>query len=122
MAWKKTMQVFQTDGAPPSSGSSILAIIGWTQNNKPALRNNVAANNAVMLPNARSLPHHAVNQGTITLFAERQVAVARSASWARSSGNRSVTIPAKGNRSPVAPRNSRAALRWRGSLDHDPKT
>ena len=35
------MQVFQTDGAPPINGSSILAIIGCTQNNKAAARNNV---------------------------------------------------------------------------------
>ena len=45
------MQVFQTEGAPPSSGSSILAIIGWTQNNNAALRNKVAENNAVIMSN-----------------------------------------------------------------------
>ena len=43
------MQVFQTEGAPPSSGSSILAIIGWTQNNNDALRNNVVEKSAALL-------------------------------------------------------------------------
>ena len=42
------MQVFQTAGVPPSSGKSIFAIIGCTQNNSDALANNVtnAANEA----------------------------------------------------------------------------
>ena len=49
------MHVFQTDGPPPSSGNSILAIIGWTQNNNAALRNKVAENNAIM--NAKFKPN-----------------------------------------------------------------
>src|SRR5919198_3814330 len=44
------MQVFQTDGAPPSSGSSILATIGWTQNNSAALRNKVVEKSPAMVP------------------------------------------------------------------------
>ena len=31
------MQVFQTSGEPPSRGSTILAIIGWTTNSSAAL-------------------------------------------------------------------------------------
>src|SRR6266705_3587775 len=60
--------------------------------------------------------------GTITLLAERQLAVAARASLACSSAKRWVTIAAKGNVSLVAPRNSSAALRWRGSLDQEPNT
>ena len=32
MAWKKTTQVFQTAGVPPSRGSTIFANIGCTRN------------------------------------------------------------------------------------------
>src|SRR2546427_13279437 len=110
------MQVFQTDGPPPSSGSSILAIIGWSQNNNPALSNNVTENNAVMPGNS----HRVEGPGTITLLAERQFAVVINASLARSTGNRCVTIEAKGNCACVVRRNSNAALRWRGSIDHEP--
>src|SRR5438093_1062074 len=42
------MQVFQTEGEPPSSGSSSLAISGWTQNNSAALRNKVVEKSALM--------------------------------------------------------------------------
>src|SRR5262245_21902559 len=40
------MQVLQTWGVPPSLGSSILAIIGWTRKSSVALRKSVAANSA----------------------------------------------------------------------------
>jgi hypothetical protein len=43
MAWKKTMQVPHTAGEPPRSGRTILAIIGWTQNRRSALRKSVRA-------------------------------------------------------------------------------
>ena len=46
MTWKKTRQVFQTAGAPPSSGNTILAIIGSTRNIKNALTNSVVAKSA----------------------------------------------------------------------------
>jgi hypothetical protein len=42
------MHVFQTAGVPPSSGSTIFAIIGWTMKRSEELRNNVAANNTTM--------------------------------------------------------------------------
>jgi hypothetical protein len=32
------MQVFQTAGVPPNIGRIIFAIMGWTRNNKKALR------------------------------------------------------------------------------------
>ena len=38
------MEVFQTYGLPPSSGSTSLATIGWTMNTRPALANTVTAN------------------------------------------------------------------------------
>src|SRR5688500_15172863 len=37
------MQVFQTAGVPPSSGSTILAIIGWTTKSSDELRKSVMA-------------------------------------------------------------------------------
>ena len=43
MAWKKTMQVFQTSGVPPSSGRIILPIIGCTRKSSVALVNSVSA-------------------------------------------------------------------------------
>jgi hypothetical protein len=39
------MQVFQTDGVPPSGGKTIRATIGCTRKSKAALRNRVVANN-----------------------------------------------------------------------------
>src|SRR6516165_5 len=39
------MHVFQTPGVPPRMGSTILPIMGWTENNKSAARNIVAPNN-----------------------------------------------------------------------------
>ena len=42
-AWKNIIAVFHTAGAPPSSGSIILAISGWTQNISRALTKSVAA-------------------------------------------------------------------------------
>jgi hypothetical protein len=45
MAWKNTMHVFQTEGAPPSNGKIIFAISGWTQKSSAALVNNAAAKN-----------------------------------------------------------------------------
>src|SRR5262249_34874291 len=42
------MQVFQTAGVPPSSGSTILAIIGCTRNSSVELRNSVQTNSATM--------------------------------------------------------------------------
>lgn len=41
------MHVFHTEGEPPSSGSNIFAISGWTQKSKPALVNSEAANTGV---------------------------------------------------------------------------
>ena len=46
MAWKNTIAVFQTSGAPPSSGSTILVNSGWIQNSSAAPANTVAVNNA----------------------------------------------------------------------------
>src|SRR5207302_11197189 len=43
MAWKKTMQVFQTAGVPPREGRIILAIMGWTRKSSVALTNRVMA-------------------------------------------------------------------------------
>jgi len=40
-------------GTPPRSGSSILAIIGWTQNNSDALRNSVVEKSAAMLQSTK---------------------------------------------------------------------
>src|SRR5262245_50193001 len=40
------MQVFHTAGVPPSIGSSIRPIIGWTRNRRVALRNKVSANSS----------------------------------------------------------------------------
>src|SRR5262249_26782611 len=42
-SWKKTMQVFQTAGVPPSRGRIILAMIGWTRNRRVALTKSVSA-------------------------------------------------------------------------------
>jgi len=42
------MQVFQTIGEPPSSGSTILATMGWTRNNRKALTNSVDVNSGTM--------------------------------------------------------------------------
>src|SRR6266516_7840518 len=67
-------------------------------------------------------PHRAGQPGTSTLLADAQLAVVTSASLTCSSAKRCETISAKGNSFGVALRKSRAALRWRGSLDHDPKT
>src|SRR5437763_2483452 len=66
--------------------------------------------------------HYAIVQGTITLLADCQFAVAINASLARSSGNRCVTVSAKGNTFEVACKNARATPRWRGSLDQEPNT
>jgi hypothetical protein len=41
------MQVFQTAGTPPSSGKTIFPIMGWTPNDKAALRKSVAENKTV---------------------------------------------------------------------------
>src|SRR5438874_7553266 len=49
-----------------------------------------------------------LNAGTITLLADCQFAVAINASLARSSGNRCVTVSAKGNTFEVACKNARA--------------
>jgi hypothetical protein len=40
---KNTMQVFQTDGAPPSNGRSIFATSGCTQKSSAALVNRASA-------------------------------------------------------------------------------
>src|SRR4051794_23866382 len=40
------MQVFQTAGVPPNSGSSSLPTIGWTRKSRKALTKSVAANNS----------------------------------------------------------------------------
>src|SRR5437870_5313031 len=42
------MQVFHTAGVPPSSGSTILAIIGWTKNRSVELRNSVTASRIII--------------------------------------------------------------------------
>src|SRR5262245_40121392 len=42
------MQVFQTAGVPPSSGSTILAIIGCTRNSNDELRNSVQMNSRII--------------------------------------------------------------------------
>lgn len=42
------MQVFQTEGEPPSNGSTVFAIIGCTENINAALRNIVVENSAVI--------------------------------------------------------------------------
>src|SRR4051812_9417268 len=39
------MQVFQTDGDPPSRGRAIFATIGWTANSRAAPTSSVSANN-----------------------------------------------------------------------------
>ena len=54
MAWKNTRQVFQTDGEPPSSGSTMRAIIGSTRNIRNALKNKVPANRTTSTPERRS--------------------------------------------------------------------
>src|SRR6185312_1395643 len=43
-AWNATMATDQTDGDPPSRGSTILVNIGWTANSRSAEKNSVAAN------------------------------------------------------------------------------
>jgi len=43
-AWKNNMQVFQTEGLPPSNGSAIFANIGWTTKSSAAAVNVVATN------------------------------------------------------------------------------
>src|SRR5688572_16451760 len=55
MAWKNTMHVFQTAGVPPRSGSTILAIIGWTTNSSDELRNSVMAKTKTMPGQAQTL-------------------------------------------------------------------
>src|SRR4051812_17947676 len=60
--------------------------------------------------------------GTRTDLADCQLAVVASASFASVSLKRCVTILWKGNRSRLTRRKSRAARRWRGSLDQEPKT
>src|SRR3954467_11837790 len=60
--------------------------------------------------------------GTITLFADCQFPVVVRASLVCSRVKRCVTIEANGNCSGVARRNSMAARKWRGSLDHEPNT
>ena len=40
------MQVFQTEGTPPSTGNNVLAIMGCTQNNSKALVKAAAANSS----------------------------------------------------------------------------
>jgi hypothetical protein len=41
-AWKKQTDTAQTEGDPPSLGSTILVIIGWTANSSNAPRKIVA--------------------------------------------------------------------------------
>jgi hypothetical protein len=41
------MHVFQTAGTPPSNGKTIFPIMGWTPNDKAALRKSVAENKTV---------------------------------------------------------------------------
>jgi hypothetical protein len=43
------MHVFHTAGVPPSSGSTILAIMGWTTNSSDELRKSVTAKSRTML-------------------------------------------------------------------------
>jgi hypothetical protein len=48
MDWKKTMATDQTDGEPPSLGSTMRANIGCTANKSSALTNTAAVNAARM--------------------------------------------------------------------------
>jgi hypothetical protein len=43
------MHVFQTAGVPPSTGSSIFAIMGWTEKSSAELTNIVSPNKSVLL-------------------------------------------------------------------------
>jgi hypothetical protein len=56
------MHVLQTAGEPPSKGSTILAIIGCTQNSRKALRNKVMRKSK-----STGVPRMAVNQISVTL-------------------------------------------------------
>jgi hypothetical protein len=38
MVWKNSMQVVHTAGPPPNQGSTKRPIIGWTSNNRNALK------------------------------------------------------------------------------------
>src|SRR5439155_26690085 len=42
------MHVFHTAGVPPSSGSTIFAIIGWTRNSSDELRKSVTTSRMIM--------------------------------------------------------------------------
>ena len=44
------MHVFHTAGVPPSSGSSIFAIIGWIEKRSAELTKIVTPNNSVFAP------------------------------------------------------------------------
>ncbi len=42
------MQVFQTAGTPPNNGKTIFPIMGWTPNDKAALRKSVVENKSAV--------------------------------------------------------------------------
>src|SRR6266481_4427354 len=73
MAWKKTMQVFQTEGDPPRRGRIILAIIGWTQKSSEAETNRVRANRS---GKAIPAPGGAVSSGDLAILVSEHIEMA----------------------------------------------